>query len=113
MTLTAQPRNVDPCHCGLPYCRAGHGKPEPPTVGDVAPGQPVYLHPVNPWLPWVNRVGGATIGVVLAATVSILLGSPLVWQAIATAITAALVFAWFVAGYEMHEKQPKTFKAAP
>jgi hypothetical protein len=101
MTLTANPRTTTT-------------EPEPPhpTVGDIAPGQPVRLYPVNPWLPWVNRVGGATIGVVLAATVSILLGSPLVWQAAATAITAALVFAWFVAGYELHEKRPKTFKAA-
>jgi hypothetical protein len=86
--------------------------PDRPLVGAIAPGRPVRLVAVNPWLPWVNRVGGFTLGVIIAAAVSILLGCPMPWLAAGTAIAAALVFAWVVAGHELRQRRPTTFRVA-
>lgn len=84
-----------------------------PALSEIAASVPTYLIPDNPWLPWVNRAGGATMGVWTAATVSLLLGNLLLWWLAASAITVSLLFAWLVAGHELFEKHPTRFKQAP
>lgn len=83
-------------------------------VGNLAPGEPVFLTPDNPWLPYVNRAGGFGLGSIAATVTTILVGSPYIWWALATTVCTALLFAWVVAGHELFEKRrPTRFKAMP
>jgi hypothetical protein len=84
-----------------------------PPLGTIAPGEPAYLIPDNPWLPWVNRSGGFALGAIGATITSALRESPYLWWAFATTIATTLLFAWFLAAHELYEKRPTKFKALP
>lgn len=65
----------------------------------------MYAVPDNPWRPWVLGAGGVALGSCTATVVTILLASPLVWWALASTVTLALLFAWTVAGHVLFEKR--------
>lgn len=85
----------------------------PYQLGDIAPGETTYRLAVNPWLPWVIRTGGVSLGATAATIVTICLASPYIWLALATALTSWMVFAWVMAGHDVTEKRPKVFTEAP
>jgi hypothetical protein len=76
----------------------------------TAAAQPIYMVPDNPWLPWANRTGGLTMGAWLGAAITLLLDSPLLLWALASAIAVTCLFAWVIAGHELYERYPKKFK---
>lgn len=82
-------------------------------IGAIAPGEPTYLVADNPWKPWATRAGLTAIGSALATIATIALASPLAWWALATFIATALLFAFLLAGHELTEKRPTSFKKAP
>lgn len=84
----------------------------PRVVGEIAPGTPIYLIPVNAWLPWAQRTAGVAMGSWIAATTTLFLTGPL-WWAVATAISTTLLFAFVIAGHELREKHPNQFKRVP
>jgi hypothetical protein len=86
----------------------------PPEFGTaIAAGQRTYLVAHNPWKPWATRAGLVAIGSCAATIVTIALASPLVWWALASTIATALLFAFLLAGHELTENRPTSFKKAP
>jgi len=83
-----------------------------PKLGEIAPGEPIYMIPVNPWTPWTARTGGFAMGAWLAATETLIFGGDQVKWAAASAIAATLLFAWTSAGHELRERRPLRFEQA-
>ncbi|GAA0528981.1 hypothetical protein GCM10010172_07010 [Paractinoplanes ferrugineus] len=73
---------------------------------------PVYLKAVNPWRPWLFRVGGGSLGVALAAITSIVIDQDVFYPATFTTLGAAFVYAWVLGGYEHTELHPTRFEKA-
>lgn len=109
MTLTTDPGRPSPAPVLVATDDAHEIITDPhQRAGTIAPGTPRLLYPVNPWLPWVTRVGLAAMGVCLAAAVTFLLGNGGYWQ-VAAVVIAGMVFAFVVFGHEQCAKRPARF----
>jgi disulfide bond formation protein DsbB len=84
-----------------------------PGLGEIVPGEPVYMVPDNPWMPWTDRAAGGAIGAWLASAATVLLNMHMLPWAVATSVAVTLLFAWVMAGHELYERNPRKFKKAP